>query len=323
LLSALAAASLEADIEQCPDDDETSMLQTSPKIKETQHTLARWASGMLPGQRNQTEWKYPEGSEYKEYEWSFYHGGQVANTCVLQDGANELAHDSDYNATLAERYRSEGKIKPDGVPSLNYVHIPKTGGDSFLLASKILGPYGMSYSNKVVSAKIVPAGLKTPSNCFFAQLPAVEVDRLSPGMAETVYGGSEIFCAVRDPYARAISGACHMSTYIDFPLFEHGLDSALRFWLEQYLHGGNQRVGTCFWIPQVDYMKGPNGCKHVLDFDHLEEDYDNLMAKYGFDELKMFPPNATHGCKTGCNETKTDLSPETIKLMETIYAEDI
>lgn len=223
------------------------------------------------------------------------------------------------NQSLIDRYRSEGKITESGFPILDYAHIPKTGGEAFQVAAAPLGPYGMALGNRALK-KALPPDAFSPENCFFTQSPAIYQDYK---LAKAVYGDSEIFCAVRDPYAKAWSGACHMQQYNK--TLKHltplpSVDEIMRMYLKLYL-AGDRKVGTCFWAPQVDFLKGPFGCKHILDFDDLENEYNRIVKQFGFDDLKLPPPSATHSCSTHCGEP--DISAETLELLEQVYAEDI
>jgi len=92
--------------------------------------------------------------------------------------------------------------------------------------------------------------------------------------------------------------------------------------LDNYV-GGNRSRFTCFLIPEVDYLKGKFGCKHLLDFDHIEREHAKLMHEFGMDVIKLPLANETHLCKKPCELSREDIPADTIGFIEKIYAEDI
>jgi hypothetical protein len=267
------------------DEDESSLLQTASTFQKKMHandivTAAFIDSNCTPN--------------------------VVQDTLMLLD---HITHDR--NQSLIDRYLHDGKITTSGFPILNFVHIPKTAGDSFTLASAPLGEYGMG----TAQMNAVDDEAKSYKNCVFQQMPPMD---LEPGLAKSVYGESEIFCSVRNPYDRAWSAACHMKQY-DPGYSSLSVDEIIRVSLEKYVD--DRHFYVCFWVPQVDYLSGPQGCKHIIDFDHLESEYDQLMKQYGFDDLTLPPASATHACHVSCG--KQNMSADTRVLFDQTYAKDI
>jgi len=219
------------------------------------------------------------------------------------------------NTTLIRELTSQGRIQ-NGFPDWNFVHIPKTGGDSMSISSAPLFPVGMGQAN----TDHPKLGYE---QCFFYQLPPKMVP---PGYGQEVYRGKTIFCAVRNPYERAISGACHLLQYMAAsrglgeppPINASMLDSFLRTQLDMYKV--NKKQGACFWIPQVEYTEGPLGCTRVINFAHLEQEYNSLMEEAGYN-LKL-GRDLSHRCAAKCDYTKDDLDPSTVKLLSDLYAAD-
>jgi len=228
-------------------------------------------------------------------------------------------HDPDQIAVL----KSQGKIAEDGktFTDLAFVHIPKTAGDAITLAFKSLGTPHIHHSH--VREPHISAWGRGGDQCWGEQAPPKEFAKGNPALAQRVYGGKPVFCVARDPYDRAIAGACHMVAYqgIGHPAptlsevnwFLRGALSEFRF--------GNYRLGTCFWIPQVDFMEGPYGCKHVLDFRNLERDFNDFVRTHGYN-ITLPPQDATHKCAPKCPFTKDDLDPDVLWLIKDTYRED-
>jgi len=239
-----------------------------------------------------------------------------------RDVANRnLANATLYNASLVQRYREEGKILESGLPIINYVHIAKTGGDSFGLSASSLGQYGFGSFNAQYQVPAVQSLSAMQQGCLIEQSPSIDLDY---DFAKHLYGESEVFCGIRDPFERAISGACHLGQYV--PGFkDKPVEYVMRSFLESYT-SGDRHIGACFWIPQVDYLKGEFGCTRFIDFDNIEAEFNELMEEKGFSEIKLMgldDPFAAHQCSKSCHITKDDLSAEMRNLLETVYAEDI
>jgi len=227
----------------------------------------------------------------------------------LQDGIdNRIKKVLASNQTLISQLTTQGRIR-NGFPDWTFVHIPKTGGDTFGLSSGPLYPVGMGDANT-----------KSPKadndHCYFIQLPP---NMILPTQ-EHVYRDKTVFCAVRNPYERAISGACHMLQYEQQTQSINAsmIDSYIKMALEQYK--SNKLTGCCFWIPQVEYTEGPLGCTRVINFAHLEQEYNDLMEEAGYN-LKL-APDTTHRCAIKCDLTKDDLDPSTVRLLSDFYAAD-
>merc|ERR1712039_245567 len=177
---------------------------------------------------------------------------------------------------------------------LAFTHIPKNAGDAVANAFSTIG----------VDINGFVDGQR--KQCHFSQLPPQKLAIANPDLARRRFGGKEVFCVVRDPYGKAISAACMIIHYRHLiqptaALVNMNLkDSLARF------RSGHYTFETCFFAPQVDYMKGPYGCKHALDFRHLERDFNNFTKTHGYN-LPLPHPNETHFISPYiCKVTKDD-----------------
>lgn len=226
-----------------------------------------------------------------------------------QDGIdNRIKKALPSNQTLISQLTTQGRIR-NGFPDWTFVHIPKTGGDTFSMSSGPLYPVGMSVAN-------AKAPHEDGQHCFFVQLPP---KMISP-TKQYVYRDKTVFCAVRNPYERAISGACHMLQYLyKFQSINASMvDNHIKTALEKYK--SNKTTEACFWIPQVEYTEGPLGCTRVINFAHLEQEYNDLMEEAGYN--LTLAPDTTHRCAVKCDLTKDDLDPSTVRLLSDFYAAD-
>lgn len=79
------------------------------------------------------------------------------------------------------------------------------------------------------------------------------------------------FCVVRNPYTRVISEYKYRNSEISVD----GLNRFISAKLDQTKN--NPYVDDCHWLPQYNYVKY---CDHVLHFENLQEEFDNLMKQY-------------------------------------------
>jgi len=218
------------------------------------------------------------------------------------------------NETLKAELRRQGRIT-DGYPDWTFVHIPKTGGDSFTMASLPLYPEGMGHANAHVRER------GTYANCWVEQLPPKLVPAVVGADAARVYENKTVFCAVRHPYRRAISSACHALVsssreHITPAMVSDNIRQTLTVWSRV-----DPFYETCFWIPQVEYTEGPLGCSRVINFDHLSQEYEELMAEAGY-PLELPAATATHTCKPPCKVEPEELDKDVVELLSSSYARD-
>jgi len=212
-----------------------------------------------------------------------------------------------YDQQEVARLKSQGKVVNNTLSDLAFSHIPKNAGDAIQIAF-----YGLN-TNYV--------DIQAVDQCFYTQLPPKELARMDPALAERTFGGKDVFCVVRDPFPRAISAACHLlflTGHVNFTRFQ--VNDEIRHDLSLF-RSGDYKVDVCFWVPQVHYMEGPYGCKHALDFRHIEREFNDFTHAHGYNVM-LPPKGATHKCTMSCPFTKDDLDPDVQWLVKDTYRED-
>jgi hypothetical protein len=204
----------------------------------------------------------------------------------------------------------EGRIDNNSIlTDVAFAHIPKNGGDAITNAFETLG---------IIMAGFWPS---EGSECFYSQLPPQRLAIVNPAAAQQRFGGKDVFCVARDPYEKAISSSCHN---LQFQFHVEPTLSLVNANIRRSLtafRNGSYTESSCFWVPQVDYMKGQYGCKHVLDFRHLERDFNNFTKAHGY-KLNLPDPSETHSCNIKCDWSKDDLQPDVQWLIKDTYRED-
>lgn len=94
---------------------------------------------------------------------------------------------------------------------------------------------------------------------------------------------------------------------------------------------------SCHFLPQSHFITDAAGqvtCHHILRFEDLTHDFNNLMAQYGMHiKLKLAPADeryrswlhaapALNGMSCTEQFKPAELAPEVIQLINTIYADD-
>jgi hypothetical protein len=225
-----------------------------------------------------------------------------------------------YDANQSSILKSQGKLTENGLSDLAFTHIPKNAGDAVSLALSTLVK-GSSLGNPLGNGPI--SAVARPDTCWLSQMPPQEIARLFPDLATRLFGGKEVFCVVRDPYHKVISGACHMLQYGIATAFSPSaaqVNAFLRRTLPVF-RAGEYNLGTCFWIPQSDYTKGQYGCKKVIDFKNVDQEFHTLAKNHGYN-LTLPAASETHSCGSHCSFSKSDLDSDVIELVKDIYRED-
>lgn len=232
--------------------------------------------------------------------------------CVPSDQADNVDFalwivkhfDSDQMAALA----AKGKLQQGKLTDIAFTHIPKNAGAAIMVSFWTIG---------------VEIGAREADHsvCLNFQMPPERLAMVNPEEAQRAYGGGrEVFCVVRDPYSKAISAACHLVQYTKgIQPTRSVVNEVLRNQLVKFRSDYN--LDTCFWAPQVDYMKGQYGCTHALDFRYIERDFSNYTKLHGYN-LTLPGPGDTHKCTVRCNFTKDDLDSDVLSLIQDTYSED-
>jgi hypothetical protein len=223
------------------------------------------------------------------------------------------------------RLKQQGKIT-EGFPDLAFVHIPKTGGDAISMASTPIFPYGFGLRANLALNLMVDKKKQGNNFCYFEQLPPKEIAKLySKKVHEEAYGKRTVFCAVRDPYDRIVSewhscldldqksGKCATCDVED-------LNKFIQTELTAFTKGDYLR-DDCNLIPQTDYMTGEGACTKLLDYSHLERDFNDLMSSHGYNlSLPMKKEKTLSTCQQSI--TSANLTATSRKLIQKVYKSD-
>mmetsp|Transcript_1068 Transcript_1068/g.2567 ORF Transcript_1068/g.2567 Transcript_1068/m.2567 type:complete len:316 (+) Transcript_1068:135-1082(+) len=224
-----------------------------------------------------------------------------------------------HNGTLVASLQASGRISAEGVPDLVFVHIPKTGGTAIKWTFAPLYPFGMSMTTNSALQSTLGAEGASFEKCWFEQAPPASVAGLFGKRFEQFYRQRHVFCAVRNPYDRIVSEYCYIVRHLGLHHEETpaGLSSFVETELSQFHLGDYFRI-SCFFIPQSDFLRGPGGCTHLLDFDHLERDFGRLMSTQGYN--LTLRPRRREG--RPCRLTLGDLRPRALRLIAAVYDQD-
>jgi hypothetical protein len=149
--------------------------------------------------------------------------------------------------------------------SLQFVHIPKTGGMSIQCTYKEQRWGSWFPHNKRCEASI----------CHICHDHVI---------MKNAFQNKKTFCVVRNPYDRLFSeyrflrlpdDICTMNTYIE--------KWALKVGMDKYYQDNHLR-------PQSEFAEW---CDHVLCFDRLESDLNNLLLEYNIEPLPLKQCNKT------------------------------
>lgn len=215
---------------------------------------------------------------------------------------------------------------------LSFIHIPRTSGSTIEGCTDFEEnpdyKWGKNNPQLHVSsfALPAPAGQK-PSLCNKHHVP--------PALIPEHFAGRETFCVVRNPYDRLISqlGFHNMHTADNRGCSGAGLNSYLADVLRTIK--GSPYHEDCHFVPQAAFVLGwdsralkvdreRSSCKHVLRFETLARDFDELMAERGY-------PYRLEGAKRAwaiqshppCDTLrKEQIAPDVLRQVEEIYRDD-
>jgi len=201
-----------------------------------------------------------------------------------------------------------------GSAILKFIHIPKNAGSTVEEAGRNSGFFWGMYD---LSGSIMTANQPScdGEDTFWHRIPT-GVNNAS----------IHTFCVVRDPIARALSEMRFELTYKwDDP--DHVWDDTRcvdKKWLNTKIQSSSKNMihakYVCHWLPQYKYVRN---CDHVLLFERLEENLQELANYYNF-KLNMSVPAAMNDRqKLGrCDIDESDLFRETHTLLMERYSID-
>lgn len=116
------------------------------------------------------------------------------------------------------------------------------------------------------------------------------------------------FCVVRQPYSRILSEYTYKKSTDDLNKY---IGEKLDHLME------NPYIDDCHWLPQHYYT---TFCDHILRFETLKQDFDNLMAHYRLN-IKL-DQHENKSVPLTKKLTIADISPENIRKINTYYKKD-
>jgi hypothetical protein len=212
--------------------------------------------------------------------------------------------------------------------SLEFVHIPRTGGTAIEVAAwsakQIL--WGACHTSEGAH---IGCGKPDWPRAFDWMGPSKR-DRKYVGepwlapptwLNPSPYANKDTFCVIRDPYDRMVS-EYHANSYSTFHSSKdpRELNSWIQMKLREVMKISNY---PGHFLPQHFYVYDHHRRQvvtHVLRYENLHMDFDNLMKRYNLDEIKL-PPKPAHATD-GAFFTKESLSPDTIAMINDIYRAD-
>ena len=227
---------------------------------------------------------------------------------------------------------------------LELIHIPKTGGSALEQAAsskKIFwgyyhftdkrknGDYYRHQIEKVYKARGQQLFTKVLWHLPISQLQQNNVTH----NVGTPYDNKDTFIVVRDPYDRLLSEFFYKMNNKrknKKRLNKKFLNRTVITWLLQFKENYQENQAGHL-IPQHEFLFDKNDkivVDHVLRFDHLKEDFTELVKLYpGYLGDLELPEKAEKGAKSGAhinifNLTVDDFDSDTKRLIEDVYAKD-
>jgi len=200
---------------------------------------------------------------------------------------------------------SLAEVNASNPVSLQFIHIPKTGGTSIELWGKAngfrWGKYDKSLSGDKKRGSYHCNTWHTPQNMSM-----------------------ESFCVVRKPFDRLQSEFRHRTCAKDAQM---SCDSAFfNAWARRILNGPLD-ANDCHLLPQTTYLAH---CDNVLAFDEMQEQFTRLLTERGFsasdttlEVVRQPRRNARSDCDPDCTIDYDALDDDVRTRFETIYEDDI
>jgi len=182
---------------------------------------------------------------------------------------------------------------------LKFMHITKTGGTAIEESAKACGVMWGQYDSTLVQ-KYTLNGI--PKH---GPITKLSNKRLYLKLKDQY----DWFVVVRNPYERVVSAANYYKTYLD-QYKSLDIMTCVKMYLESNVFGS---------LPATDYVyyNGQQIVKHILRFENLEYDFNNLMTKYNLNISLLKDINVSKKFMT-----VKDLTPNFIDLINTRYHDD-
>jgi hypothetical protein len=188
---------------------------------------------------------------------------------------------------------------------LKFIHIPRNAGSSIELLGKtkkiLWGQFDEELENNKTQLKI-----------SYWHTPLYEYE---PYFLLNYLNKYDLFAVVRNPYEKCISEYYFFKNWNKNPESEFELNN----YINNNLIDKNNIMNDGHFIPQYKYLFDKNMnliVNNVLKFENLENDFDNLMKKYNYSNIKITNFKVNTSNKTF---TIDNLYKETIERINSYY----
>lgn len=193
---------------------------------------------------------------------------------------------------------------------LYFVHITKTAGTAI---EKSGIENGINWGKFSEASHKYIRNMSHREMIHFWHIPTADIMNIDE--LKKIY---DFFTVVRNPYDRCISEIYWWEQIVlgKREMTKDQFNEKICY----YINNHNIDTPVGHWYPQYNYVYDYEGKKivdHVLKFEDLPNNFDELMEKYNLN-IKL---NKVMN-KTDRIYTIEDLNPETLKIIETYYAQD-
>mgnify|MGYP006086721511 CR=1 FL=1 len=200
------------------------------------------------------------------------------------------------------------QTRPNSIEKfMEFIHIPKNAGTAI---------------ENVAKEKGVRWGRFKPEHREFMDENICNYWHIPPKRFKegNFYQRDDSFCVIRNPFSRIISEYAYRHS--NQPKKNNAKD--LNDWIEKVLTKDNVNTKggmDCHLFPQHDYVYDDVNdvytCHNILRFEHLEDDFNDLMKKENYD-LKLNKKDNT----TNFGLTEKQINSKNRALITTLYARD-
>jgi len=210
--------------------------------------------------------------------------------------------------------------------SLKFVHIPKNAGTSIEnVALKNNIHWGFrDWSKKDKDDNLIENSWdsitqsgkwinRTTNDSIQNNMGCYPWHKTPDELGNTIYkDDDDLFCVVRNPYDKIISAYKYNNGK---NATKEGLNNFIKEKLTNFEK--NERWNGCHILPQYKYTHGKIKCKHILKFENLDKEFEELNTKFNIEHVKL---NKNNKSKSKLNVD--DLTPQSKELIYSVYKKD-